>query len=124
MKSMKKFLAIMLVLTMVLSVTACGTSVDNHLVQGEQSIVQNVSKEDAADVIKDDKISVKTETEDVETGIVVQDIVQENTTEPSAVIGSDTKKETISTDDSNKQIQQNEAVNLNKIENTSSYIEK
>ena len=47
MKSTKRFLAMMLVLTMVLSVTACGSSADNNLVQGEQPIVQSVSKEDA-----------------------------------------------------------------------------
>lgn len=116
MRTMKQLLAIMLILTMVLSVTACGTSTDNNFAQGEQLMVQNVTREDATDVIKDDKNSVETETESAE----IETVVQENTTESSVIAEGDNKKENTSSGDVDKQIQQNNnlVVNLNKVENT------
>ena len=108
MKTMKKLLAIMLALAMVLSLVACGTSTDNNSAQGGQLSVQNVSNEDAAD-----------ETGETE-GKEQDSTLQEGTTELSFVVGSETKNDGTSSDDSKDQTKQNndKVVNLNKTEDT------
>ena len=108
MKTMKKLLAIALVLTMVLSLVACGTSTDDNSAQSGKLSVQNVSNEDAAD-----------ETGETE-GKEQDSTLQEGTTELSFVVGSETKNDGTSSDDSKDQTKQNndKVVNLNKTEDT------
>ena len=91
MKTMKRLLAMTLVLTMVLSLVACGTSTDNDSAQSGQLSVQNVSNEDAADETTGDKTGETTGTE----GKEQDSTLQEGTTELSVVVGSETKKENI-----------------------------
>lgn len=109
-------LAVALVLTMVLSLVACGTSTNDNSAQSGQLSVQNVSNEDAADETTGDKTGETTGTE----GKEQDSTLQEGTTELSVVVGSETKKDGTSSDDSKDQTKQNNGtvVNLNKTEDT------
>ena len=88
MKTMKRLLAIALILTMVLSLVACGTITDDDSAQSEQISVQNVSNEDAADETTGDKAGETAGTE----GAEQDSTLQEGAAEISVVVGSETKQ--------------------------------
>ena len=88
MKTMKRLLAIALILTMVLSLVACGTITDDDSAQSEQISVQNVSNEDAADETTGDKAGETAGTE----GTEQDSTLQEGAAEISVVVGSETKQ--------------------------------